>query len=119
MRGRWAAAAVGASVAKNKMEATAAKQQAAAAQQATTGSTANSTPTTAGRSRRYNSKTSKIKQSQTAGIDIRGRVSKSEGGPNSQIIGNNEQLLNLYSSNLFKVTQTGQFPFVKIFMTHS
>ena len=34
MRGRWAAAAVGASVAKNKMEATAAKQQAAAAQQA-------------------------------------------------------------------------------------
>jgi Short C-terminal domain len=33
MRGRWAAAAVGASVAKNKMEATAAKQQAAAAQQ--------------------------------------------------------------------------------------
>jgi Short C-terminal domain len=33
MRGRWAAAAVGASVAKNKGQAAAAQQQAAAAQQ--------------------------------------------------------------------------------------
>ena len=33
MRGRWAAAAVGASVAKNKAEAKGAQQQAAAAQQ--------------------------------------------------------------------------------------
>ena len=34
MRGRWAAAAVGASVAKNKAQAAAAQQQAAMAQQA-------------------------------------------------------------------------------------